>query len=503
MGVIQRQSLYNTVIIYTGILIGFINMLYIQPFYLLPEEIGLTRVLYSFSSLLSVILPLGAANILIRFFANNKNEKGHNGFIGYVLFYAIICYLIFAIGLFASKNYISGQYAEQSKLFADNFWLVFPLSFFLTFLQIINVYSSLLSRSVFPSVVSEVFVRLLNILVVVLYHFGYLNFNAFILSFTAIYGLNLLAVSAYVFVIDRPKLRFSFKAFDKISRKTMFRYAILMTIAAMASLGLKNADMVILGKYDLKAAGIYSIALFIGLFIETPLSSLDRIAGARMAIAIAHKNQKEISDIYHKSSTNLFLIGGLLFLGVNTCITPLLSFLPEIYRGKELIVLIVSMGSLVNMASGSNTSIIYNSDHYRKGTALLAGVFIFLIILLRILVPMYGILGAAISIAIGTTVFNLSKMLFIRRYFNMQPFGFDSLKLLMVITALAFAGYYLPNTISPNFMGKTGYKFDTIFEILYRGSVICGGYLGIAFLLKLIPEELLKPARKYLPFINW
>ena len=492
MGVIQRQSLYNTIIIYTGILIGFINMLYIQPFYLLPEEIGLTRVLYSFSSLLSVILPLGAANILIRYFAINKNENGHNGFIGYVLFYAIICYLIFAIGLFASKNYISGQYANQSKLFADNFWLVFPLSFFLTFLQIINVYSSLLSRSVFPSVVSEIFVRLLNILVVVLYHFGYLNFNAFIISFTAIYGLNLLAVSAYVFIIDRPKLRFSFKTFDKISRKTMFRYAILMTIAAMASLGLKSIDMVVLGVYvDLDIVGIYSIALFIGLFIETPLNSLDRIAGARMAIAIAKNNKKEISDIYHKSSTNLFLIGGLLFLGVNTCITPLLSFLPPIYHGKELIVLIVSIGSLVNMASGSNTSIIYNSDHYRKGTALLAGVFVFLIILLRILVPMYGILGAAVSIAIGTTVFNLSKMLFIRRYFNMQPFSLNSLKLLLLIFALFIAGQYLPHLSNP------------LVDILYSGSIICGSYLLLAFLLKIIPEELLKPARKYLPFINW
>lgn len=489
MGVIQRQSIINTVVIYSGILIGFVNMLYIQPYYLLPEEIGLTRVLYSFSSLLSVIMPLGAANILIRFFPKYRNdERGHNGFIGIVFVYAAICYLIFCAGLFLSKGYITERYTEQSKLFADNFWLVFPLSFFLTFLQIINVFSFSLSKSIFPSLFSEVIVRALNVLIIILYHFGIVNFNGFILCFTAIYGLNFLAVGIYVFSINRFKMRFKLSSFDSNARKTMVGYALVMAIAAIASLGLKSIDMVVLGIYvDLDIVGIYSIALFIGLFIETPLSSLDRIAGARMAIALAHDNKKEISDIYHKSSNNLFLIGGFLFLGVNTCITPLFTFLPEIYRGNELIVLIVSLGSLINMASGSNTSIIYNSDYYKKGTFILAGVFILLITLLTLLVPQYGILGAAISIAIGTTVYNLSKLLFIRHYFNMQPFGVDSLKLLMVITALFLVGQYLPHL--PN----------VYLDFLYRGCIVCLSYLGLTYFLNLIPEELLKPARKYLP----
>lgn len=481
MGIVQRQSILNTAVVYTGILIGFINLLYIQPLFLKPEEIGLTRVLYSFSGILSVLMPLGAANILVRYFPQyRKDDEGHNGFLGFVLLYALVGFLFFSIILYLTRDFVTAQYVKQSRLFADNYWLVFPLGFYLTFIQILNIYSFSLFKSVAPSVFSEIVVRALNIAIIILYHYGYLSFSQFITSFTLLYAVNLLLLVIYAWIISKPKLLFNAAFFGKENRTMMYRYGLVMTIAAIASLGLKSIDMIILAKYvNLKDAGIYSIALFIGLFIETPLNSLDRIASARMASAISHNNKKEIEDIYHKSSNYLFLIGGLLFIGVNTCITPLFSFLPETYRGNELIVFIVSLGALFNMASGSNTSIIFNSEHHQKGTYILGGVFVLLVILLFILVPAMGTLGAAIAIASGTLTYNLSKFLFINKHYKMQPFTMASAKLLVLITAIILVGIYLPHLS------------NALLDILYRGSIVSVAYLGIAYLWKLIPDELL------------
>jgi O-antigen/teichoic acid export membrane protein len=481
MGVIKKQSILNTLVVYTGIIIGFANLLYFQPFYLKPEEIGLTRVLFSFSGILSVLMPLGTANIIIRFFPQYRNdEEGHNGFMGLALIYGFASFLFLSALLYLSQDFITAQYVRQSRLFADYFWLVYPLAFFLSFIQLMNVYAFSLFKSVVPSIFSEVAVRVLNIAIILLYHYGVINFEWFIISFVLLYGVNFLLIVIYTAYISKLKLTFSYQFFAKEHRTTMLRYGLIMTIAAVASLGIKSVDMVIFAKYfKLEVAGIYSVALFIGLFIETPLNSLERIASTKMAAALAENNTKEVYDIYHKSSANLFLLGGFLFLGVNACITPLFSFLPLNYQGNELVVLIVSLGALFNMASGSNTSIIYNSEHSIKGTFLLAAVFVFLIIMLFILVPMYGTVGAAAAVALGTFAYNLGKLLFIKAYYNMQPFNVDSIKLAVIIGTLLTLAIYLPHLD------------NAILDILYRGSTVSVLYFLITYALRLIPEDLL------------
>ncbi len=489
MGIIQRQSFANALIIYSGIAIGFVNM-YLQPLCLDPETFGLTRVLLSFAGLVSSIMPLGAGNIMVRFFQNYISKVDNkNRFVSFVFSFGFLGFLLIAAILFVNSHWIIDSYAKQSLLFSNNFWLVLPLSFFMVGISLANAYSFALSKSVVPSFFSEFLIRLLLMLLVGLFYFNLISINTFILGFVGSYGINFLGITSYVFFLDRPTFRFDFYDLGKEEIRTMIGFGLLISLATIASIGLKNLDTVLLAKYmNLKMAGIYSIALFMGLFIETPLNSLDRIASTKMAIALAQKDQKEIQNIYHKSSSNLFWIGGLLFIGVNTCISPLLTYLPETYRGNELVILIISLGSLVNMASGSNTSIIYNSEHYIKGTFLLATMFILLLLLLWILIPLYGIMGSAIAIASTTTIFNLSKMAFIRHYFKMQPFGFDSLKLGILIVGILTLGLYLPHLPSP------------LLDLLYRGTVVSLCFLFLSFFFSLIPQELFDLTKKIRPF---
>lgn len=207
MGVIKKQSIINTFVVYVGIVIGFVNLLYIQPFYLKPEEIGLTRVLFSFSGILSVLMPLGAANIITRFFPQYRNdETGHNGFIGLALLYGFFSFLVLSLILYIFKDFITAQYIKQSRLFANYFWLVFPLAFFLSFIQLLNIYAFSLFKSVIPSILSEIIVRALNIVIILLYHFGILNFEQFVIAFVLLYGFNLVCIAIYTATTSKLKL---------------------------------------------------------------------------------------------------------------------------------------------------------------------------------------------------------------------------------------------------------------------------------------------------------
>jgi len=110
MGIIKKQGIQNTIISYIGILIGFVNLIVIQPFFLTPEEIGLTRVLFSFSSIIAVFLPLGIGHIIYRYFPKFKNEeKGHYGFLGFALLFPAAGLLIVTALLYLLKDFFIVQ----------------------------------------------------------------------------------------------------------------------------------------------------------------------------------------------------------------------------------------------------------------------------------------------------------------------------------------------------------------------------------------------------------
>ena len=120
MGIIQKQGIQNTIITYLGIVIGFVNLIIIQPLLLTKEEVGLIRVLFSFSSLVAVLVPLGITNITIRYFPLFRNkEKGHFGFLGFVLLFPVVGGILIYILLAVFKNTIIGQYEVNSKLFTE------------------------------------------------------------------------------------------------------------------------------------------------------------------------------------------------------------------------------------------------------------------------------------------------------------------------------------------------------------------------------------------------
>jgi O-antigen/teichoic acid export membrane protein len=75
VGVIKRQGIKNTIITYIGIIIGAVNIIFIQPKLLTEEELGLTRLLYDFAYLIGLAVPLGLPNIIVKYFPFFKDAN--------------------------------------------------------------------------------------------------------------------------------------------------------------------------------------------------------------------------------------------------------------------------------------------------------------------------------------------------------------------------------------------------------------------------------------------
>lgn len=478
MGVIRRQGIKNTITGYIGIFIGFVNLVVVQPHFLTKEELGLTRILYSFALLVAMFVPLGIGNATLKYFPLFKDsEKKHHGYFGFMNLFPIIGFILSALTIYLLKDLILNSYRRESPLLLEFFNYVFPLIFFNSFISVLSVYCNANYKSTIPSFINDVGVRLMTIAVVSIYFLRWINLDQFIFSFVMIYGVQLLLLLVYIFSFERPGFKIDWESFRQKRMFDLIRYGLLLWFASVASIGLKYFDSLMIGKYiSLSAVGIYTVAAFIPTVIEAPLNALDRIASAKISFAWTSGDKSQIDEIYHKSSLYMFLLGGFLFLLINLNIHTLLTFLPDGFQQGEFVVLIISIGTLFNMATGLNSPILLNSDKYRYGAFYLITLAILLILLQRIFIPHYGIIGAAIATTCASVIYNTMLFITVYSFFKLQPFNKKNLLVLTIIIVIFFSIYFIPHLS------------NRIFDMAIRIGVTSIAYITFVYVLKIVPE---------------
>lgn len=472
MGSIQKQSIQNTIISYTGVIIGFVNTLVLQPTMLSPEELGLTRILYSVSVLIATLFPLGLNAFSIKYFPKFRNaENGHNGYLGLLLLVASIGYVFFSVVVLLLKGSILAKY-ENSPLFVEYFLYIFPMSLFLGFITVLNIYSFCLFKTSVPSFLNEIFIRLFVMVIVSLYFLKLMSFPTFVFLFMASTGVQLLFLIAYILRSDTFSFRINWNFLKTFGMKKTASYMVLLSLAALASMAIRNnIDNILIGSYlDLEHVAVYSIGFLIASMIEVPVSALTRIADPKVSDAITRNDFKLIREVYYKSTRLLMILGGLLFTGIFINVHELLSLLPEKYRLAENVVIIIGISAFFNMATGMNNAILLYSHKYALGSVILIITMICSAIANILLIPAWGIEGAAVATGTSLLLLNVMRVVIIYQSFRLQPFSSYVWIVFVMMGICIGINYLLP---------KTDYA---ILDIFYRSVVVTVIYsAGIYF----------------------
>lgn len=487
MGVIQRQGIKSTIITYVGILIGFLSLLVIQPQLLRPEIIGLTRILYSFSFLVSTIIPLSIVNITTRFFPRFRApDKKHNGYFGFMLLWlACGSFLILPI-LWIFKSYFISIYSENSHLFSEYFILVLPFTIVIALISIISNYLFSVFRPILPAFSQEILIRLLFILIIVIYALGFLNLNQFVFTFIGIYIVQLIVLLIYVFQKGDISFKINTSVINKNVVSEMLQYGWMVFLAGIASMAIKLLDTIVLGQFvSLSLVGVYGIAAFIPTFIEAPLNALDKVANARVAYSWEKNDLENIKDIYYKSSRYLFLLGGFLFLLVTINTPYLFQFLPHEFKSGIPVVQILSLSALFNLMTGSNNAIIFTSNRFASGTIALVSITFINLFFLYVLIPPFGIIGAAWSTCISSFLYNAFKYFYIWIRFNLQPFDKRTLFIAASIILTYGATQILP-----------------LFENVYLNIILHTVLVGLSFTILIWYSRAADDLKSMLPFFK-
>ena len=337
-------------------------------------------------------------------------------------------------------------------------------------------------QSVFGNLMKEVFHRLGVMFLLFAVYFKWITVEQFIYAVIGIYIIRALIMMIYALSFRPP--RFSFRRIDNFGE--IIKYTSLIIIAGSIATVMLDIDKFMIGELlKIEHVAYYNVAIFIATVIAVPQRAMQQIMTPLTAQYLNNNNKNELKELYQKSSLNLLIIGGFIFLLIILNINQLYLLLPEEYSKGLIVVFLISCSKLYDNVLGNNNAILFNSNYYRM--ILVYGVLlaILAVVLNYIFIPIYGIKGSAIATFLAVCIYNSAKVWFVNRKFKMLPFTKGSLKSVGLIL-ICLMGFYFWD-----------FNFHPIISILLKSALLVVVFGFLLFKLK-CSEDINKLIKQYL-----
>ncbi|MDQ3072897.1 MAG: oligosaccharide flippase family protein, partial [Bacteroidota bacterium] len=458
-------------IYYIGMLLGVFNMIVLLPKVLSPVNFGILRLLFPFASILTLFSLLGVSNIIVRFFPLFNDEKrAYGSLLTLGLLIAGAGLFIFTILFFIFQPFILDLYDNNSPEFIPYYNFIFPMAVGMTLYEVFNAYCRAQLRTVYPNLINEVYVRLAVVVITVFYIIKLLDFQAFLVCFVSIYLSVGIILMFYLKNQNELILARDKRVFNKLTLREIGKYGVFNFMGGAAGSLVDKIDILFIGYIGVVEAAVYSIAIQLTIAISFPAKGLMLILFPITADAFKNNDMVKVKKMYASSSDNQLLLGSIVFLLIWINFDSFFSLIhPEFLKGKEVF-LFLGMARVFDMATGINGTIIINSKYYKYDllfTSLLVGL---TIVTNYYLIPIYGMVGGAIATALSIVIYNIIKYFFVWTKLKMQPFTYQTLRIVLVLAIITIISQLLPRIPNP------------YLDILYKTAITGGLSLaGIMF----------------------
>ena len=478
MGIIVSQSVKGAIYTYIGVVLGFAIQGILFPRIYSTDQIGLTKIIVAYAALVAQFATLGFNGVTIRLFPFFKDPKSnHHGFLSLALLTGLVGFLI-SLGLFLIfKTWFIEYTSENSALLIEYLNYLIVLIFFQIFFTLLDGYYTALLNSVHGTFLREVFQRILIIIGIGFFYFDLIDFHQFIIVYIASMAAPTLFILFTLIKEGQFSLKTDFAYLQKPLLNSMGLMALFSILNGFTTNIILTVDTIMItGMIGLSATGIYGSCMIFGMMVSLPSRSILKITNIVSARAWKENNMAAIRNIYEKSCTTLFIIGLLMFLGLWANIDNVFKILGPNFISGKWVIFFIGLGSLIDMTTGANSSILGSSPRYKVQSFFLIVLVILLIMTNLLLIPVYGITGAAIGGAVSLSILNLLRFLYLWYKFNLQPFN---LKFILV-AVIGISAYLISSLLPvlPNFIA----------DIIIRSSILTVLFCLPVYLLKLSPD---------------
>ncbi len=478
MGVIQRQSIKQSMVNYIAVAVAAVSTILVYPQDL--ETYGIARFVIDTGTFLAPFMLLGAGGVGIKFFPDfHTKEKDNQGLLFILLMWVVIGCLLVSGSYLLFKTPIHAYYEQRDPLFGDLLPLVLAIGILYAFFTLLLQYSSNFKRIVVPSMFSNLIKIILPILML-LYIGKWISLKFLLWGIIANFILALIGMVGYLIYLGVFKVKVDFSLLKGKRRSAMVSFGLFFLLSSMGSvLAFKIDSIMISTLIDFESTGVFAIAAFIGNAIAIPTNAITQITSPIVAASIKKNDFKHIDFLYKETSINLLLIGLLLFICILCSIEDLFMLMPNneaLLKNGFVIVMLVGISKVIDMATSINNPIIYYSKYYKFGFVAILLMAVFNVFTNLLLIPKFQIVGVALATVMSLSLFNICKLIFIWWKLKLQPFSLSTLKLLVVAALVFVVGFYLP------LMGMP------LIKIILRSIVIGLLYVGIVYYLKISLE---------------
>jgi O-antigen/teichoic acid export membrane protein len=448
MGIVLRQSAWNTGILFIGIGIGFVNEVLLLRNFLEAEQVGLAKILAQASILMAQISTLGGSSIILRYFPRFRelNEKQGGILFGtaciVLLGFVLVCT---TLGLIWEP--LLDSYRDKSPIIGEYAFLLFPMFFCGAYFFLLEAYSRSLLKTIAPNVFREIFNRVGISILVLVFASGWISAHQFFLLFAVVYCLQFFLLAFWMGLHKQLKWRPDWSFFKKDNIKEIFSFGLFTIAVILAASMFTTIDSLMVGAYiDAETVAVYMLGVYLTSVLMAPGRSLLRISAPIVAEHWENNDLVEMNKLYRQVSDNGIAASGMLFLCILAGSELLFSLMREadLYRPALEIFTVLAIGRLFDVGTLLNRTILTTSRKYRLNL-LFTGSSAILAILLNVwAIPKYGAIGAAWATALSFLFMNGSSILYIWIRFKLWPFSWRSMGLVAAGAFTLACIHFLP-----------------------------------------------------------
>ena len=234
------------------------------------------------------------------------------------------------------------------------------------------------------------------------------------------YGIGRIGVTISVGIYWRSLYRSKLQKY--LIGKSLLKTSLPLYIVALANIVTTNIDVIMLGWLsNTKDIGLYTVAARLALLTSFFLQVINAAISPKIAALFEKGQIKEVEKMLQHITKGLGIVGIIPFLFFLFFGKTLLGLWSKEFTSAYTILLLLSFGQFINIASGVNGSLLAMTGNEKILGKIKLVELCSILVLFYVMITLYGLLGAAISSMLIIIVFNVVKYIYVRKKLNINP----------------------------------------------------------------------------------
>jgi len=432
---------------FIGYILGLVSNFVLARFYG-PKILGQLALVLAVVNIISIFTIFGFNNGLVKYISRykvTKQTKRLNEIIKIAFIYSVLFSIIGAIVLFLLKDIVANSIFKDSGLvncLVYGSWLIIPL----TISSIFNGLYRGFKQLQYPVISNEIIRRIVFSTIIII--FAFLNIKNTPIVITSLLFTQILVIFYLIGKVSTLKIDFKNILLipikntlkEKKIKKEFLIYSSTLIFISFMNIILTKIDKIMLGIYmTSEVVGIYNIAATVAGLITFLLVSSNMIFSSVISELYSVNKIKLLGDLYSTITKWIIILTLPIVISILFFSDTILRFFGEAYIVGSSALIILALGQMINTFAGANGSILSMCGHERLLLKNNISMAIINIIFNAILIPKFGILGAAIATGFSIATINIIKIFQVKFLLNIIPYNKEYFFILIILIVVCLS----------------------------------------------------------------